>query len=304
MDRRKLIKNSLHKNEQSINQPLERINSISDKQSSHSSDVVTQEKSDSFHERKLSDVKSSTLKSLNVYLREKNNSSIKNRKRSFCESENDVSETDNLVITSKISKVKSSKSKQFDNHISENTSLVSSQRENIHLSRNCVSTTNKFLDTANPSMEKSIAQKPKIANSSSSEEISDDPDHSHNEYNVIKKKLNKTILDRNIGHIIRDINISYNSPSSRKMYHKSPIKTITKPYISKKKQDNPKEFQLFSGSEKHKINKEHFSEKQNFHVPSIFSNFLQKCSIVLSTNGIHTLSKFLYYIHVLFLFFN
>lgn len=297
MDRRKLIKNSLHKNKQPINQSLERINSISDKQSSCSSDVATQEKSDSFHERKLSDARSSTLKSLNIYSREKNNSSIKSRKRSFCESENDMSETNDLVVASKISKVKSSKSKQFDDHILENTSLVSSQQTNIHLSRNCVSTTNKFLDTANPSMEKSITQKSKIANPSTSEETSDDPDFSHNEYNVIKKKLNKTILDRNTEHI-QDIDISYNSPSSRKMHHKSSIKTITKPCTSQKKQENPKEF---TESEKHKINnKECFPEKQNFHVPSIFSNFLKKCGIVLSTNGIHILSKFLYYIRVLF----
>lgn len=299
MDRRKLIKSSLHKNKQSINQSSlpEGINSVGDKQISFlNSDIVTQEKSRSFHERR-SDIKSSTLKSLNIYSREKNDPS-KGRKRSFCESENGVSETDDLA--SKLLKVTSSKSKQLASHVSTNASPVLSQQETTHLSRNCVSMTNKFLDTVNPFVERSIVPKSKIADPSSSEEISDDSDLPHNERNVIKKKLNKSALDRSTEHIIQDINVNRNSPLSRKMCHESPIKTISKFYISQKKQDKSMKCQLFTESEKHKAsNKEHSPEKQNFHVPSIFSNFLQKCGIVL-TNGIYILSKFFCYIYIFF----
>lgn len=304
MDKRKLIKNSLHKNKQSINQSLERINSIGDVQSSSCSSniMMGKEKSDSFQERKLSDIRSSTLKSLNIYSRERNDPSVKNRKRSFCESEYDISKTDDLAVTSKILKVKSSISKQFDSQAQlANTSYTLSQQENMHLSRNSTSMTNKFLDTANPSMEKSIAQKPKITNPNSSEERdSDDPDLSHNEYNVRRQKLNKTILDRNTKHI----SISHNSSLSGKMCQKSSNETIARP-TSQRKQDKPQEFQLSIESEKHTINnKEYISEKQNFHVSSVFSNFLQKCGIVLSTDGIHTLSKFLYHTYLFILFFN
>ncbi|XP_011707462.1 PREDICTED: Fanconi anemia group D2 protein homolog [Wasmannia auropunctata] len=51
MDKRKLIlRNSLHKDVQPINQSLEKINSISDKQmSTHTTNILTQEKSESFH---------------------------------------------------------------------------------------------------------------------------------------------------------------------------------------------------------------------------------------------------------------
>lgn len=306
MDKRKLIRSSLHKDVQSTNQSLERINSISNKQaSSCSTNVTTQEKNDSFHDGKLSDAGSSTLKSLNIYSRE-NNSSIRNRKRSFCESEN-VLETNELVtIASKVSKGKTSMSKQLNSQVSMNTSFMSSQQENIQLSRNSVSMTNKFLNSANSSVKKSIAQKHKIANSNSSEETSDNElDLSYNEYNVKRKKQSKTTLDRSSKNIPQDTNISCHSP--RKVCHKSPIKTTTNPYVSQRKQqDKPKEFQFSTDSEKHKINnkelkkyiidnKEHLPEKQNFHVSSVFSNFLQKCGIVLSTDGTYSLSKFLYY---------
>ncbi|XP_077272811.1 Fanconi anemia complementation group D2 [Temnothorax americanus] len=295
MDKRKLTKSNLHKEVQPINlinQSLEKINSGNKQMSSHSTNI-TQEKSGLFCEEKLSDIRSSTLRSLNIS-REKNNFSIKSKKRSFCESENDVSETDDLVVASKILKAKTSMSKQLNSQA--NTSFMSSQQENIHLSRNSVSTINKSLDTANPSVEKSVAQKHKITNLNL-EETSDNLDLSYNEYNVIKMKRSKTTLDRNTKHITQD-NIS----SSRKMCYKLPIKTVTKPYSSqKKKQDKPKEFQLCAESEKNKINnkelkkhiinnEEHLSEKQNFHVPSVFSNFLQKCGIVLSTDGIYTLN--------------
>lgn len=301
MDKRKLmLGNSLHKDMQPINQSLERISSISNKQTSpHIISIITQEKSDSFHERKSSDIRS-TLKSLNNYSKEKN-FSIKGKKRSFYETENDTSEKDNFAVISKVSKIKTSESKQLNNQVSANISFMISQQENIHLSRNSISMTNESLDTINSSVEKSIVEKHKIANPSLSEEASDNFDFSY-EYNI-KKKQNRTTLDKNTKHIIQDINISHSSPRKVSLYHESSIKTITKSHLSQRKQqDKPKEFQLSESetykkindkdkSERYIINKEYRPEKQNFHT-SIFSNFLQKCGVILSMDGLYTLSKF------------
>lgn len=304
MDKRKLIsRNSLLKDVQPINPSLERINSSSDKQmSSHITNMMTQEESESFHER--SDIRSSTLKSLNIHSKE-NNSSVNDKKRYFCETENNVSETDDFAVTSQVLK-KISISKQLCNQVSANTSFVTSQQEDIHLSKNNVSMTNKSLDATNPSVAKSTMKR-KIANLSEDSASDIDLDFSYNERNIMKKKRNKTVLDRNTKPITQDTNISHSSP--KKVCRES-IRTITEPHISQRKQDKPKEFQSSTKLEKYKINKksekyiidnkQHLPEKQNFHVPSVFSNFLQKCGLMLSTDGIHTLSKFLCYTYLLF----
>lgn len=299
MDKRKLMlrNNSLHKDMQPINQSLERISSVSNKQTSPHITNITQEKSDSFHEGKSLDIKSSTLKSLNHYSKE--NNSVKSKKRSFYETETDTSEKNDSAVTSRVLKIKKSESKQL-NQVSANISFLTSQQKNIHLSKN-ISMTNKSLDTPNSSMEKLILEKHTIANPSLSEEASDnDFDLSH-EYNI-KKKRNRITLDRNTKQI-QDINISHGF--SRKV--SSPIKTITKSHLSQRKQqDKPKELSESETnkdkindkkSEKCIINKEYLPEKQIFHT-SIFSKFLQKCGIILSTNGLHTLSKFFFIIHV------
>lgn len=299
MDKRKLLKSSLHKDVQPIDQSLEKINSISDKQISSRNNVITQKKSDLFHEERLLDNRS-TLKSSNIYSREKHDSFIKSRKRSFCEFEGDVSDMDDLAVTPKILKAETL-SKQFNNQVSANASFISSQQEDILLSTSSVLIENRSLDTVNPSVEKSQknTQKHKIINLNLSEETSDnDLDLLHNVCNVIKEKGNKTALDRNTMHT-QYMTTSHNS--SRKVYYELSSKTITKSYISQKKQDKSEKFQ----SEKHKINneelkkhvinnKEDLSEKLNCskHVSFVFLNFLRKCGIVLSADGICTLSKF------------
>jgi len=312
MDKRKLLKSSLHKDVQPINQSLERINSISDKQISSRNNVITQKKSDLFHEEKLLDNRS-TSKSLNIYSREKNDSFIKSKKRSFCEFEGDVSGTDDLAVTPKILKAETL-SKQLNNQVSANASFTSSQQENILLSTSSVLMENRSLDTVNPSIEKSQknVQKHKIANLNLSEETSDnDLDLLHNEYNNIKEKGNKTALDRNTQYIT-------SCNSSKKVCYELSSKTITKSYISQKRQqDKSEKFQSSIKSEKHKINneelkkyvinnKEDHSEKSlncSKHVSFVFLNFLQKCGIVLSTDGICTLSKFFYYTYIIFFLF-
>ncbi|XP_039315716.1 Fanconi anemia group D2 protein homolog isoform X2 [Solenopsis invicta] len=282
MDKRRLMlrNNSLHKDLQSIhNQSSEEINFLGNKQlSSHSSSIITQEKTDSFHEEKL-DIASSTLKPLNVYLKEKDASSGKGKKRNYCETENDVLEMDDVTTASKVLK-KTLMSKQLGSQVPD-ASFRTSQQD-IYLSRGGVSmrnksstgliaTQSKLLDVDNleKSMERSV-QKHKIANLNSEETLDDnDFDFSYNKH-VTKKKGIKTTLDRS-------------------------VKGVTQ---NRKQQD--KEFQLSAKSERYKINKEsegriinnkeHLPEKQNIYVPAIFSNFLQKCGITLSADDTYTLS--------------
>jgi len=283
MDKRKLVsRSSLHKDVQSINQSLDKINSISDKQTSSHTNCATQEKNESFHEGRLSDIRSSTLKPLNIHSKEKS-SFIKSKKRHFCETENNLSETDDFVVTSQVLKIP----KQLNSQVSTNRSFVTNQQENIHLSKNNVSL-RKSLDT-NPTIEETITRKNKITNHSLEDsDLDDDFDFSCDEYNIIKKKQNKVTLDRNTKYTQ---NINQNSP--RKMCHES-MKTVTKSNFSQRKQqDKSKEFQLLTKSQKYKVNDNKESENiinNKQHLP-VFSQFLQKCGIVLSIDGIHILSK-------------
>ncbi|XP_018349683.1 PREDICTED: Fanconi anemia group D2 protein [Trachymyrmex septentrionalis] len=268
MDKRKLIlRNSLHKDIQSSNQSLERSGSSNKEIDSYMTNIATQEKSESFYEGRLSDSRSTTL---NINSKEKN-LSIKGKKRNFCETEN-ISETDECPVTSKVLKT----SKQLNSQAN-----ISFSQEHIHLSRNRVTMANKTLDTTNPSIEKSITSKNRSVNYLSEDSASDNNfDISYNDRNIAKKKQNKTALDRNTKCISPVINTSRNSP--RKICQESFIsRTFTEPRISQKKQD--KELQPAS-----KSNKQHLSKEQVFQEPSIFSNFLQKCGIILSTD-IHTL---------------
>jgi len=272
MDKRKLIlRNSLHK-DISSNQSLERSGS-SKQIDSYMTNVATQERSQSFYEGRLSDSRSTTL---NINSKEKN-LSIKGKKRSFCETEN-ISETDECPVTSKVLRT----SKQLNGQALANTSF---SQENIHLSRNRVTMTNRTLDTTNPSVEKSVTSKNRSVNYLSEDSASDNNfDISYNDRNIAKKKQNKTALDRNTKCITSDTNISCSSP--RKICQESSTnKTLIELCISQKKQQD-KELQPAS-----KSNKQHLSKEQVFQEPSIFFNFLQKCGIILSTD-IHTLSKF------------
>ncbi|XP_012062427.1 PREDICTED: Fanconi anemia group D2 protein [Atta cephalotes] len=253
MDKRKLIlRNSLHKDIQSSNQSLERSGSSSKQIDSYMTNVATQERSQSFYEGRLSDSK----------------------KRSFCETEN-ISETDECPVTSKVLRT----SKQLNGQALANTSF---SQENIHLSKNRVTMTNRTLDTTNPSVEKSVTSKNRSVNYLSEDSASDNNfDISYNDRNIAKKKQNKTALDRNKKCITSDTNISFSSP--RKICQESSTsKTLIELCISQKKQQD-KELQPAS-----KSNKQHLSKEQVFQEPSVFFNFLQKCGIILSTD-IHTL---------------
>jgi len=293
MDKRKLVsKSSLHRDVQPINQSLDKINSISDKQTNSHTNIVTQEKNELFHEGRLPDIRSSTLKPLNIHPKEKS-SFIKSKKRNFCEIENNLSETDDFAVTSQVLKIP----KQLNSQVSTNISFITNQQENIYLSKNSVSL-RKSLDT-NPIIEETIIPKNKITDHSLEDsDLDNDFDFSYDQYNIIKKKQNKITLDRNT-KCTQDININQNSP--RKICHES-IETVTKSYISQRKQqDKSKEFQSFTKSKEYNVsdnkkseninNRQYLSEKQNFHVPSVFSKFLQKCDIILSIDSIHILSK-------------
>jgi len=289
MDKRKLIsRSSLHKDVQPINRSLDKINFISDKQTSSYTNIVTQEKNELFHEGRLSDIRSSTLKPLNSHSKEKS-SFVKSKKRNFCETENNLSETDDFAVTSQVLKIP----KQLNSQVSTNISFVTNQQENIYLSKNSASL--RKLDT-NPTIEETIIRKNKITNHSLEDsDLDNDFDFSYDEYNI-KKKQNKVTLDRNTKYT-QDININQNSP--RQMCHES-MKTVT--ISQRKQQDKSEEFQSFTKSKKYKVNdnkeseniinnKQHLPEKQNLYVSSVFSQFLQKCGIILSVDGIHMLSK-------------
>jgi len=154
----------------------------------------------------------------------------------------------------------------------------------------------KSLDS-NPTIEETIIQKNKITNHSLEDsDLDNDFDFSCDEYSTIKKKQNKLTLDRNTKYTQNS-----NQTSPRKMCHES-MKTVIKSNFSQRKQqDKSKEFQSFTKSKKYVNdnkeseniinNKQHLPEKQNFYVPSVFSQFLQKCGIILSIDGIHILSK-------------
>jgi len=102
MDKRKLVsRSSLHKDMQLFNQSLDKIDSISDKQTSSHANCATQEKNELFHESRLSDIRSSTLRPLNIHSKGKS-PFIKSKKRHFCETENNLSETDDLAVTSQV----------------------------------------------------------------------------------------------------------------------------------------------------------------------------------------------------------
>ncbi|KYM80554.1 Fanconi anemia group D2 protein [Atta colombica] len=234
MDKRKLIlRNSLHKDIQSSNQSLERSGSSSKQIDSYMTNVATQERSQSFYEGRLSDSRSTTL---NINSKEKN-LSIKGKKRSFCETEN-ISETDECPVTSKVLRT----SKQLNGQALANTSF---SQENIHLSKNRVTMTNRTLDTTNPSVEKSVTSKNRSVNYLSEDSASDNNfDISYNDRNIAKKKQNKTALDRNTKCITSDTNISCSSP--RKICQESSTsKTLIEFCISQKKQQD-KELQPVS----------------------------------------------------------
>ncbi|XP_036138337.1 Fanconi anemia group D2 protein homolog [Monomorium pharaonis] len=233
MDKRRLMlrNNSLHKDMEQINQS-------------------TQENT-SFHEERFMDIRSSTLKPINIHSKGKDDSLSKSRKRNFYETENYILETDE--VASKVLK-RTSMSKQHNSQVSNASNLKSQQKI---LLRSNILMTNKSLE---------------------------EPDN-------IQSRLHSNATNPS--------DISCGSPS--KVCHESSksLKPITKPQVSQRKQqDKAKEFQ--SSVERHKIynkesedyvinTKECLPERQNIHVSSVFSSFLQKCCIKLSADGIHTL---------------
>ncbi|KAL6256143.1 hypothetical protein P5V15_012263 [Pogonomyrmex californicus] len=302
MDKRKLmLRNSLHKNLQPINQSSERDIFSDEQTSSHTSSIDTmiqEEKSNSSHlKRNLSDIKLSTLRSLDNHSRE-SDLCIKSKKRSFCETETDISEKDNFALVHKTLKSKTLVSKQLNSQVSVDTSFMENQQKNIqHLSRNNISVTNKFSNVTNLPVEKSIVQNYEIASPNSSDASDDDLNYSCNE--VIKKKQNETVINKKAKHV-HNIDNNLSSPRAISLSHESSMKTIAKPYISQRKQQD-KKYQSFIELEKYNINDKRLekhrnkfknhrsSEEQNCHI-SVFSDFLQKCGIILSTDGIYELN--------------
>ncbi|CAL1683048.1 unnamed protein product [Lasius platythorax] len=297
MDKRKLVFNTgLHKNLRSVSQSLEETGSIttSNKQSAHKINVTMQEKNDLLHDGKLSDIRLSASKSLNSQSIIRNNSFIENREINICETEKDVSKKDNFPVNHKLLKTKTLTTKQLNSQILGSTSAMS-QQDNNHLSGEGISITNRPLSNANHS----IARKRKVV--CSAEEASDsDLDFSSNECTAIKKKRNEIIFDRNSQSVARDINPNRNSSKENlSLITKSPVKLSTSNISQKKQQDKNKKspstelkkYKLNKNLEECRINsKENFSKTKNFPVPSVFSNFLQKCGITILNDGIHILS--------------
>lgn len=300
MDKRKLILNTgLHKNLQLVSQSLERTGSItSNKQtSSHAINIAMQEKFDLLHDGKLSDIGSS--KSLNSQSKVKNKSLIENKEIHFRESEKDMLKKDNFAVDNKLLKTKTLISKQFNSQILESTAI--SQQDNNHLSGEGVPIMNKSLHVAN----RTVGRKRKIT--SSPEEASDsDLDFLYNERTAVKKKRSEITSDKNSQHIAQDINLNRDSTEKRlSLVSKSSVKPNTRSSISQKKQQDKesvsstelKKYRLNKNLEECRINtEEYFSKKQDFRVLPVFSNFLQKCGITISNNGIHILSKYFFFL--------
>lgn len=302
MDRRKLmLKSSLHKTLQPASQSLNRFDSDKNEQTSSrtsraNSLTTSQEKINTVDVERVSSVESSVLKPLNSQSSVKSNSAVESRKRGFCEIEKDVSEKEEFVVSRNSSKIKASSSK-----LSSQTSVgsklsVTSQRENFMSSSN-VSRTSKPANTTNLSMDKSMTRKRK-ATSPSLIDSDSDLDLSSDERTVVKRKRDDTMLDTSTQSISRDINSNDSPAKVPSLGHRSPIKPITKSNISQRKdklkKDKPKELHSYAESEKYRTNKKKQSpKKSNFCMPSVLSNFLQKCGIELSTNGMHILSKLL-----------
>lgn len=310
MDKRKLmLKTSLHKNLQLVDQSLKKVTNNEQTSSSSSNDTIIQDKIDDlFDGDKRSTVKS-TLKLLNGQPTKKN-LSIESRKRNFRDIDKDVSEKSDFTTGHKLLNAKTLK--QLNSQVSTSTVSAISQQENIHLAENRIARSKKLLSIPNSSVEKSTSHKRKVSSSNSAEEISDnDFDFLHNECTVIKKKRNKIEVNKNVQHVTQDIGTNHQSPrKTLSLIHRSPIKPITKSNISpKKQQDQSKELYLSESLEKHSINnkqsekgksntKEFSLKEQSFHM-SILTNLLKKCGIVLSIDDTHVLSKFI--IHIYFL---
>nr|XP_012219220.1 PREDICTED: Fanconi anemia group D2 protein homolog isoform X1 [Linepithema humile] len=297
MDKRKLMfKTSLHKDLQLANQSLKKTASIiNSEQISSSTNITVQDKIDHLLDDRSSTVKSSTLKPLqpNNQLTVRNNLSIANRKRNLHEIEKDDSTAGCKLLNTKTSK-------QLNSQISTSTASMS-QQENIHLTEDRISRSKK-LNTSNSSMEKSVSQKRKVLSSNLAEETSDsDLDLSHDKYTVIKKKLNKTEVDRNAPYVTQDVGINHQSPrKTLSLVHRSPVEPITKSNVSQKKQQDKKEFYSPVNLEKHninskqldkcKVNNEECSLKEQSFRISAFTNLLQKCGIILSIDDVHVLN--------------
>ncbi|XP_029669921.1 Fanconi anemia group D2 protein isoform X4 [Formica exsecta] len=298
MDKRKLIFNTgLHKNLQPISQSLERTGSIttSNKQTSpHAINIAMQEKFDLLHDGNLSDIRSS--KSLNNQSIVKNRSCIENKEINFCETEKDILKKNNFSVANKLLKTKALISKQLNSQILENISATS-QQDNNHLSGEGISITSRSLHIANHT----VGRKRKIT--CSPEEASDsDLDFLYNERTVIKKKRNEILPDRNSQHVAQNINHNHDFTEKKlSVVSKSSVKPNIKSSISQKKQqDKYKESVSSTELKKYRLNKdleecrintdEYFSKKQDFYVPPVFSNFLQKCGITISNNGIYILN--------------
>jgi len=285
MDKRKLkLKTSLHKNLQdSQSSQLEQLESvISNKQSLTSNlsatstiSLTMKKKSDSFIDGKLSNIRSSVLKPLNSQSIAGSNASVKSRKRSFCEIKNDTSEEEegeeeeeeeDSATSRKLSRTIS---RSRHNSQSINTFVISP--ENI----NSPGSSKSLIKHHYPKRSRTVSSR--ITEEIFKEENSD-PDSSFNESMVIKKKC----------ETIQNVNANDNPVKKDSMVYKSPVKS-TKSNISQKKQHD-KSRELYESN-----NKAHLLRQQD--VLSIFSNFLQKCGIILSINDVHILSKYFYVLY-------
>jgi len=297
MDKRKLkLKTSLHKNLQD-NQfsQLEKLESvISDKRQSFATNLsatstisLTMERSDSFIDGKLSNIRSSVLKPLNSQSITGTNSSMKSKKRNFCEIKNDTSEEEeeeeekeeDWITSRELSRTIVSKSRQ-NSQVSINTSVISPK--NIRFPGN-----NKSPIKRHPKKSRTVDSR--ITEEVSKEAEKSDSNSSFNVSTVIKRKC----------ETIQNINTNDDPFKKDCMVYKSPVKSIAKSNIFQKKQhDKSRELYSSTRSEKHRSNNEedHLLGKwQN--VASIFSNFLQKCGITLSINDIPILSKYFYVLY-------
>jgi len=292
MDKRKLkLKTSLHKNLQdSQSSQLEKLESVSDKRQSLATSLsatstvslTMERKNDSFIDEKLSNIRSSVLKPLNSQSIVGNSSSMKSRKRNFCEIKNDTSEEEeeeeeeeDWITNRKLSRTIVSRSRQ-NSQVSINTSVISP--ENTYSPGNSKSP-----------IKRHYLKRSRIVGSRITKEVSKEAEKSEsnslfNESTIIKKKC----------ETVQNVNTNDDPLRKDSIIYKSPAKSISKSNISQKKQhDKSRELYSSTISEKHEDNKEdHLPRWQN--VPLVFSNFLQKCGIILSTNDIHILSKYFY----------
>ncbi|XP_014473456.1 PREDICTED: uncharacterized protein LOC106743781, partial [Dinoponera quadriceps] len=256
MDRRKFMLKSLHKNLVLEKRPLKRIDSGSDQTDLHTTSITIQDETNCFNDEQLSNVESS--KPLNNRSLTRSNSSFKKKKKDSCKNEENSLER-SLTTEYKLSKDQTSDTLKNNEILARGTSV---------------------------STEKLLTQKRKMISSTDSDS---DLDSSSNKY--IKKKRHNESKASNIKTRYTGQNNNTQNSNTRLLSQNciTHIKPIMMSNISQKElQDKPKD--SHTRFKQCNVNKKNSQKKSDLVDTSVLSNFLQKCGIIFSIDGICTLN--------------